>query len=251
MKKKETSAFYSLYGTIIGSIIIAFIVFGINAGFTTLFCFVLLPILIVYLSFKFLQQLWAFIILSSMIIFGVHSFIGMWRFTITCTVFFAFMIMVDYVIKNKKIAGKVNMAIMILFYITIMILINLDSIDRWLNTPEITEGNMQEAVEIIEDRDDVLSASIGMDEDHFDEEAYIDIFLDVSDNLTRDQKKTVGEDSARVLDTVMQEENDLNSKDLYYYYDVEISIGISDSLIGEKGIDSDEIKWQAPLEQLR
>ncbi|MFD1068290.1 hypothetical protein [Oceanobacillus locisalsi] len=248
MKKKETSAFYSLYGTIIGSIVIALIVFGINAGFTTLFCFVLLPILIVYLSFKFLPQLWAFIILSSMIIFGVHSFIGMWRFTITCTVFFALIIMVDYIIKNKKIVGKVNMAIMILFYITILILINLDSIDRWLNTPELTEGNMQEAAEIIEGRDDVLSASTGIDEDHFDEEAYIYIVLDVADKLTRDQKITAGEDSAEILDMVMHEENDMDPGDLYHYYDVEIRIGMSDVLIGRKEIDSEEIKWQPPLE---
>lgn len=248
MKKKEPFVFYSLYGTIIGSIIIAFIVIGILGGMTTLLCYVLLPILIVYLSFKFLPQLWASIIFAGLIVIGIHSLAGMWRFTIAFAVYFALMIIAEYVIKNKKRLGIMMMTISILFFVTMIMLINLHTIDRWLNTPEITEKNMQDAVEIIEDREDVLSASIGIDEDHFDEEEFIYIVLDVADSLTRDQKIYVGENSATVLNTVMSEENDKESGELYHYYDLEISVGISEPLHGSKRIDSNEIQWAPPLE---
>ncbi|MBP1971785.1 hypothetical protein J2Z83_003940 [Virgibacillus natechei] len=118
MKEKTPLVFY---GTIIGLISFGVVLFGLSLGATPFFVLVLAA-LTIYLSSKFLPDLWASIIMAVVTVICIHYLFQLWSLTITLLCYWIFLILADYMIKNKKWSRIAIIVVTIIFFVILFFL---------------------------------------------------------------------------------------------------------------------------------
>ncbi|GAB3799642.1 hypothetical protein [Virgibacillus kimchii] len=119
MNQKTTTIIF--YGTVIGVITFGVILFSLFLGATPI-AVLTLAVLIIYLSFKFLPELWAEIILAAVLVICIHYLFQFWLGTLGLLCFLIFLLSAKYLIKNKKWSKIVMEIITAVFLLMILIL---------------------------------------------------------------------------------------------------------------------------------